>query len=1010
MLNRGLYDLAATEYRGFLEGYANHEKAGVATYGLGVSLFRLQRYDEAADVLAPVSGRRGAPYPAETATIAGQCMIAMGEPAKATSHFEYVLDRHSDHDLADEAASLLAEAFYYSGQYERVEQPYRLVRDNWPESPLRERTELFANLSRMARGKYNEAVEGLGKMIDRFPGGECHHQAELLLAQSLHRSNAIERALAQYRRVLQAAQEQYVPEAMYGLALLQQQQGEAKQAATVIETMVDRYPDHDIISDAKLLQGRVQFDLGQYADARRLLEELASREDDNEISAIYWAAKSLLREGKTDEAAKRLRVAIRRFPKSELAAEMLFDFAVALLRSDQMEASLEALDQFEARYSKHKLAADALHLSAVAEHRLEHYDASAERCLRFQREYPRHTLAPAVAFLIGENAFLSQDYEGAARAFSSYLDRHANTPQQSKAEYRLGMSQYQSGRFDEAQAALEGVADGQKTEAAFRTALLALGDIHFQEGRWPAAETNLNDYLSFGVDQWAADDALLKLGLARHRQERPAEALEAYDALLGGFSDSEHELQAVFERGQVLSAMKRSDEAKAAFERVVDAGNDTAFAAHALNHLGAIALSNKEFAEASGYFSRAAALGPDDAFTSDALFHKGQALMAEGRFEDAGAAFAELVEGYADSQYRQEARARMAIAFARAERHDAALAVIAELDGRELSDLDDALTAAVWYEKAWCLRSLERTDQAEGAYRALIAGPQAGDLRDRGMLELAELRAAAGDHEEAGALLTEMLKGRSDDEEGPESLRGQGMYRLGRCEYEMEHFARAGDVLEQYLGDYPSSDNLAPAGLLCGESLLRAGAHERAASHLRQVVRQHKENDAYGPALLRLGECLAALQHWARSEDAFAEYLLHLSDTDSWYQAQFGVGWACENQDRREDAIKAYRKVVERHQGPTAARAQFQIGECFYAAREFEEAVRELMKVDILYGYPEWSAAALYEAGRCFEELGKTAEARKQFEQVRTMHAETEWADLAGERLTRLAQTGLPGR
>ncbi len=68
------------------------------------------------------------------------------------------------------------------------------------------------------------------------------------------------------------------------------------------------------------------------------------------------------------------------------------------------------------------------------------------------------------------------------------------------------------------------------------------------------------------------------------------------------------------------------------------------------------------------------------------------------------------------------------------------------------------------------------------------------------------------------------------------------------------------------------------------------------------------------------------------------------------------------------------------------------------------------MKVDILYGYPEWSAAALYEAGRCFEELGKTAEARKQFEQVRTMHAETEWADLAGERLTRLAQTGLPGR
>jgi TolA-binding protein len=128
-----------------------------------------------------------------------------------------------------------------------------------------------------------------------------------------------------------------------------------------------------------------------------------------------------------------------------------------------------------------------------------------------------------------------------------------------------------------------------------------------------------------------------------------------------------------------------------------------------------------------------------------------------------------------------------------------------------------------------------------------------------------------------------------------------------------------------------------------------------------------------------------------------------------WFQARFGVGWALENEGRLDEAVEAYRAVVKRHQGPTAARAQFQIGECLYSQKKYVEAVRELLKVDIHYAYPEWSAAALYEAGRCFQEMGDPVDARRQFEQVRQQHADTHWAQLAGERLGELARTSLPG-
>ncbi|MDO8631312.1 MAG: tetratricopeptide repeat protein, partial [Phycisphaerales bacterium] len=204
---------------------------------------------------------------------------------------------------------------------------------------------------------------------------------------------------------------------------------------------------------------------------------------------------------------------------------------------------------------------------------------------------------------------------------------------------------------------------------------------------------------------------------------------------------------------------------------------------------------------------------------------------------------------------------------------------------------------------------------------------------------------------------------------------------------------------------------LSSASYYAGEASFRVGRHEKAITHFTRVVKDFASDPIAEPATLRLGECQAVLQRWALSERVFKDYLDRFGDRDQWFAAQFGVGWACENQKRYDDAIEAYRRVVERHQGPTAARAQFQIGQCLFAQKKFDSAVRELLKVDILYAYPEWSAAALYEAGRCFTQLGDPAEARKQFTEVAEKYKDTKWAEPASRQLLELsAAAALPGR
>lgn len=244
----------------------------------------------------------------------------------------------------------------------------------------------------------------------------------------------------------------------------------------------------------------------------------------------------------------------------------------------------------------------------------------------------------------------------------------------------------------------------------------------------------------------------------------------------------------------------------------------------------------------------------------------------------------------------------------------------------------------------------------------------------------------------------------------PAEILAQAAYRHGVCEFERDNFDQAAKLLEEFLQKNAKHTLAASASYFCGEAQFKLGRHRQAVEHLSRVAESFQSDPTYGPSLLRLGESLAVLQHWDRSERVFGEYLGKFKDDQHWYQAQFGIGWARENQGRFDEAMAAYRPVVERHQGPTAARAQFQIGQCLFAQKKYDQAVRELLKVDILYAYPQWSAAALFEAGRCFEKMGKLVEARRQFETVRDKYAQTRWAEMAGEHLAAVSSGGLPGK
>lgn len=1009
LLARGMHDLAATEYTKFLGYNPLGEPAAEARYGLAVCLFRMQKFSDALSHLDQIDIRGGFAFGAEKLAMQGQCHLATQGFDKAAACFEKLLSEYGEHDLADDAAALLCETLYRQNKHPEAVAACERFAQRWPKSPLRERADLIRGLSDLGLGNATEAAKRLAEWVARYPQSGEQDRALLALARAEHAAGRGD-AAAHYRAVMDRPSSPLAVEATLGLTALLREQGRRDDAAKLLQSLNDKPIAADSLAIVELQRARLLFDDGQFANAQRGFEKLAAGGGADAAEAGYWAAKCALRQGKAEDALALLQRLIDNNPPARLTAGMRYDRLVALVRLGRAADAQNELAKFRKDFADDELAVDALYLSAVIEHQQKNYDASRAACASFlERAGDQHTSSAAVKFLLAENDYYTGRLSEALSGFERFEREHPRDVQVSSAAMRIGLILYRQDKLDEAAARLEPLAAAAEQDVSLRPVLQALGGIAFGRGEWKTAERHLRHVVDAEPTGVGADDAWLRLGIACQRQERYADAQRAFDTVIDRFPQSAHRLQAVFERGQCLLMDNKPDLAKAAFEAVLREGGDSRFAPPANEHLAAIATRNKDYAVAARHYQMAAdATG--DAKSPDALLHQGEVLLAARQYPEAQQAIAAYLAKQPKPEQACVARANLAIALARQDRTEDALETIRGIDSKQIDTLPDALRKSLRRDQAWCLQKLGRNDEAATLLRGLLA--ETDGARDwDALLALAEIDAAAERFDAALLSLRKIQSAARDPNASiPRELLEPALYRLGICEHRVKQFSQSAATLDSLLATFADSKLSASAAYFSGDSHMQSGAVDKAVERFSFIVEKYPADAACAASLLRLGEALATLQRWPASEKAFRAYLQRFESEPQAAQARFGIGWALENMGRHEAAISAYGEAIAAHKGPTAARAQFQIGECLFALKKFDDAVKEFLKVDILYAYPEWSAAALYEAGRCFDQLNRTGEARQSYQSVVDKYQDTRWSALASERLNKLAAGAVPGR
>jgi len=168
LLDDGLYDLAASQFRAFLEQYPDSPRAPEAMFLLG------------------------------------DCLMRSGEYAQANGAFQRLLAVFPDSPRADEAAFRIAENLYRLGKTESAIRSLERFPLFYPRSPFAPRALLRAGELAFANQDWARAEEDWRRVLEEYANSKVVPEARFHLAELYHRQRRERAAQAQIDQLLSA--------------------------------------------------------------------------------------------------------------------------------------------------------------------------------------------------------------------------------------------------------------------------------------------------------------------------------------------------------------------------------------------------------------------------------------------------------------------------------------------------------------------------------------------------------------------------------------------------------------------------------------------------------------------------------------------------------------------------------------------------------------------------------------------------------------------------------------
>lgn len=1043
---RRFYKLAIVEYKEFLTKYPKHAKVPKAKWGLAISLYNLGKSKEAEPLLKGLAGSKEIPDQEMLHNLWGSCLLEQKSFAEAEKAFTWSIKNAKDPAGARTANARvgLIDALYLQNKWAEVIKVSDEMLKAAPKSQYLPKIRYEGAVARAKLKQYAPAVKVFQEIVEGSKDASLVHRAIFQQAECMRQTDKLAEATDLYETAAKTKKGIYSEYAHYNLGLVLFLQEKYVDVVTELTEFQKAYAKTKLRGEARLYIGRAHLELRDFKKAQNMLKQLTNQ-GTVAGAATLWLARTHARQNQHAKVVAMLTPAVAventKFQKDPSLSGMLYELATAYMNQRNYEAATGVYARAQTIGKGDELI-EFHRLQAYCLHRAGKFVESMALCDAFLKKYPKHARVPDVILTKAENLLLQKKEALALPLYDKFLsaaEKHkdANLARLRRAQIYAGQKKWTAAAEN-----LVALLEGEHTARIFDQAWFLAGDCYLQLKEWDKAIEAFEAFIKEEPNQANVDTAMYNLSLAHQRKKDPAKAIEVLTELITeqyGWPITErskppvkgkkgkkpkkpkkparkkrpeaqcpHLQKARVELGRLLYEAGRLSEARdvlldalETYQRLKQPGDG-----NAEYYLGWIALKQDRQDQAAKYFG---ALGkfPKHPFATDAAL---QAAIVQIRNNSLAPALKTLQKLLLDNPQHpkaDQATYYVGLCHARLGKFTEAMPYLKTVLSTYATS-DKADNAMYWQA-----RCQEKGDKETGpalaikTLKAFLKKFPKSEMLTEAILDLSKLEYDAKEYDRVIERMTELL-GPELDKPIAAALRNRALYLLGWSYFKtkkMDAGAKIFEAMTKTAAKDPAATKMTPSAYFqAGEARMRLKEYAQALEHFSKAVSAAKPpSDIHASSLLRRAECEALMNKWKQSQATAQLFLTTYAKHKLAPRGHFTLGWAMENQKQYPKAIESYRTVTAAGKNNAlTARAQFQIGECFFASNKLNEAVKELVRVESKYSFPEWSAKAILELGRVREAQDMEEEAMARYKEVITRFPKTAAATVAKNLLKKL--------
>jgi len=953
------WQFAAEEFQAFVQKHPGHPNVTQAVFFLAEALTQRGKLDEAATHFRDYLTREpSGQFAAPALFRAGELAYLSGKLDSAKVELERFLGAHSDHKLNGYVLPYLGDVALTQKDAAAAEDYFR---------------------------------RGLGA----FPQGPMQDECRFGLAQALEEQGKSEEAERFYLALAAKTGSPLADDAQFHLGALQYAAGKLEDTVEAFEAFEATLAESPWQSTARLGRGWALFKLDRLAEAKSVFESIAS-DAKLGVEARYWLGLTEKAQKNWQSAAQTLLEAAADNPDHKLAPALRFHAGDCLSCAGQHAAADEQFRLVIASAPPdNPWIDDAMRGSMQVALQTGDHPTLDRQAAEFAARFPQSPLKTQVQRMLARSLLERKEHERAVKVLEPLLAAAQEGEHGLEDRYLLSRAYEGLQRYQDASDVLVPVVDSATGDLQ-ADAQLAQASLLMKLQRFDQATVRLEAVLG---KQPTGDEAVTCLGnlaICYAETDRLDEAKKRYAELVEKHPD--HELIATTTEQLAEAAYDAGDVAwsNQLFNRLADDRGSAEHRAKGLLGLGWTQYKAGQLEEAAQTLDRLLSEAPDPPTTAEAAFLRGQILQQLGEPDPALAMYDLVIEGHHEADEFPKALWAAALLRDSLEQDQEAVALYEQLATAypEFPEID-----AVLYNWAWALDDLGRQEESSKLFDRLRTQHRKSAYWADAAIRLAQRAFQAKDYERSRQLVAEVLAGDPIAQVGENAryLEGQIAAADGRWD-------DARGAFETLVRDYPESSLRRKAEYGIAEATFRRNDHQAAGELLERLARETQgSGEPWLAAVhLRRAQVLCHQKKWDEAYEIASQIETKYPDFAEQYEVDYVIGRCLSNRAEFEDARETYRKVIRSPQGvktETAAKAQLMIAESYYHQKNYQQALREYLALEILYDYSTWQAAALMQAGKCHEMLGEWKQAADEYARLIADYPDTDFVEEARERL-----------